>query len=77
MAISSCTQCGKGFKSVSVDNSGTLAICTQGHYNFDPTTSDTGGTVTTGRIKVTGQSAIGNGATAIGSTDGKNLKKRR
>ncbi|MFY1625511.1 hypothetical protein ACN268_20265 [Micromonospora sp. WMMD735] len=77
MAISSCTQCGKGFKSVSVDNSGTLAICTQGHYNFDPATSDTGGTVTTGRIKVTGQSAIGNGATAIGSTDGKNLKKRR
>ncbi|MGC5659822.1 hypothetical protein ACN261_05340 [Micromonospora sp. WMMD723] len=77
MAISSCTRCGKGFKSVSVDNSGTLAICTQGHYNFDPTTSDTGGTVTTGRIKVTGQSAIGNGATAIGSTDGKDHRKRR
>ncbi|MEV0944550.1 hypothetical protein AB0I90_29820 [Micromonospora wenchangensis] len=77
MAISSCIQCGKGFKSVSVDNSGTLAICTQGHYNFDPTTSGTGGTVTTGRIKVTGQSAIGNGATAIGNTDGKNHKKRR
>jgi hypothetical protein len=67
VAISSCNQCGKGFKSVSVDSTGTLAICDAGHYNFDPATSDNGGTVSTGRVTVTGQSAIGNGATAIGS----------
>ncbi|MFJ8582647.1 hypothetical protein [Micromonospora sp. NPDC093277] len=74
MAISSCTQCGKGFKSVSVDSTGTLAVCDAGHYNFDPTTADNAGTVTTGRIKATGACAIGNGATAIG---GQNRKHRR
>ncbi|SCL21356.1 hypothetical protein GA0070616_2278 [Micromonospora nigra] len=77
MAISSCTQCGKGFRSVSVDDTGTLAICTAGHYTFDPTTASSGGTVTTGRVTVTGQCAIGNGATAIGSTGGTDRKKRR
>ncbi|WP_433530363.1 hypothetical protein ACQPYA_30060 [Micromonospora sp. CA-263727] len=66
MAISSCNQCGKGFRSVSIDDTGTLAICTAGHYTFDPATATSGGTVHTGSITVTGQSAIGNGATAIG-----------
>ncbi|MBL6277505.1 hypothetical protein JMF97_15200 [Micromonospora fiedleri] len=65
MAISSCDQCGKGFRSVSIDDTGTLAICTAGHYNFDPTTTSTS-SVQTGAVQVNGQSAIGNGAVAIG-----------
>ncbi|MFC4146811.1 hypothetical protein ACFO0M_11165 [Micromonospora mangrovi] len=71
MAISSCNQCGKGFRSVSIDDTGTLAICTDGHYNFDPTTASSGGTVNTGSVTVTGQCAIGNGATAIGRRKGR------
>ena len=63
MAISSCRDCGTStFKSVSVDESGTLAICKSGHYNFEAG----GGKVKTGKVKVVGQSAIGNGARAIG-----------
>ncbi|AEB47842.1 hypothetical protein [Micromonospora maris] len=71
MAISSCDQCGKGFRSVSIDDTGTLAICTAGHYNFDPTTTSTStststSSVQTGAVQVNGQSAIGNGAIVIG-----------
>ncbi|MFI7302962.1 hypothetical protein ACIBM8_07100 [Micromonospora aurantiaca] len=67
MAISSCNQCGKGFRSVSIDDTGTLAICDDGHYNFDASTASSGGgSVNIGNVKVKGQSAIGNGATAIG-----------
>lgn len=51
MAISSCDQRGKGFRSVSIDDTGTLAICTAGHYNFDPTTTSTSG-VQTGAIVI-------------------------
>ncbi|PMR58471.1 hypothetical protein C1A38_24600 [Verrucosispora sp. ts21] len=65
MAISSCDQCGKGFRSVSIDDTGTLAICTAGHYTFDPTTTSTS-SVQTGAVQVNGQSAIGNGAIVIG-----------
>ncbi|MGV9979500.1 hypothetical protein ACWDUH_17655 [Micromonospora wenchangensis] len=64
MALSSCSTCGNGFNSVSVDDTGTLAICTKGHYNFEAGSGD--GSITTGRITVKGQSAIGNGATVIG-----------
>ncbi|WP_089158312.1 hypothetical protein [Micromonospora sp. NBS 11-29] len=71
MAISSCNQCGKGFRSVSIDDTGTLAICDDGHYNFDASTASSGGTVNIGNVKVTGQSAIGNGATAIGRKKGR------
>ncbi|MEU5961649.1 hypothetical protein ABZ777_10640 [Micromonospora parva] len=66
MATSSCTTCGKGFKSVSIDSTGTLAICTAGHYNFDAGSRSDNGSIKTGSVKVKGQSAIGNGATAIG-----------
>ncbi|MBL6277852.1 hypothetical protein JMF97_16985 [Micromonospora fiedleri] len=66
MAISSCSTCGtSNFKRLSVDSTGALAICDKNHYTFDPTTTDDGG-IQTGQITVTGQSAIGNGAVAIG-----------
>ncbi|MBM7079124.1 hypothetical protein [Micromonospora humida] len=64
MTLSSCSTCGNGFNSVSVDDTGTLAICTKGHHNFEAGSGDE--SITTGRITVTGQSAIGNGATVIG-----------
>jgi hypothetical protein len=66
VALSSCTTCGKDFRSVSIDSTGTLAICTAGHYNFDPGSRSDSGSIKTGSVKVKGQSAIGNGATAIG-----------
>lgn len=75
MAISSCSTCGTSeFRTLSIDETGALAICDKGHHTFDPSTTDDGG-IQTGRIKVKGQSAIGNGAVAIGST-GKKDKKR-
>ncbi|MBY8872875.1 hypothetical protein K7640_13625 [Micromonospora sp. PLK6-60] len=74
MAITSCRDCGTStFKSVSVDQSGTLAICAEGHYNFDAGSG--GSSVEVGKVKVKGQSAIGNGAVAIGKADKKGKKK--
>lgn len=65
MAISACKDCcASNWRSSSIDSTGTLLICVNGHYNFEAGSG--GGTVKTGKVKVTGQSAIGNGATAIG-----------
>lgn len=78
MAIENCTKCGTStFRSVSVDDSGTLAICDSGHYNFEAGSGGVGGgSIQTGRITVKGQSAIGNGAVAIGDSS-KDRKKSR
>ncbi|WFE44998.1 hypothetical protein [Verrucosispora sp. WMMD1129] len=77
MAISSCSTCGTSeFRSLSIDSTGALAICAKGHHTFDPSSTDDGG-IQTGRIKVKGQSAIGNGAVAIGSTGERKKDKKR
>ncbi|MET7945211.1 hypothetical protein [Micromonospora sp. NPDC005324] len=75
MAKSSCSTCGKGFRSVSIDSTGTLAICTAGHYNFDPGSRSDNGSITTGSVKVKGQSAIGDGAVAISGIKGRKGKR--
>ncbi len=76
MAIKFCDTCGtSNFRSLSVDSTGALAICTAGHYTFDASTTDNGG-IETGQIKVTGQSAIGNGAVVIGSIGGNKKDKK-
>ncbi|WP_420124365.1 hypothetical protein [Nakamurella sp.] len=75
MSISSCSTCGTGtWKSMSVDDTGALGVCKNGHTNYDPSTTSSGG-IRTGSIKVTGQSAIGSGATAIGSDKKRDKKK--
>ncbi|MFB9852429.1 hypothetical protein ACFFMR_18805 [Micromonospora andamanensis] len=77
MAISSCSTCGTStFKSLSIDETGALAICDKGHHTFDASTTDGGG-IETGQITVTGQSAIGNGAMAIGETSSKRKRGNR
>ncbi|WP_194821327.1 hypothetical protein [Micromonospora sp. S-DT3-3-22] len=78
MAISTCSTCGtSNWRSMSVDETGALGVCANGHTNFDASTTSSGG-IRTGAIKVTGQSAIGSGAVAIGSTgDSKKDKKKK
>lgn len=69
MALNDCTTCQtSNFRQVTVDHTGTLAICESGHYNFDPDTR-TAETVETGRVIVTGQSVIGGGV-VIGHIEG-------
>ncbi|SCE71593.1 hypothetical protein GA0070558_103285 [Micromonospora haikouensis] len=77
MAITTCRKCGtSNWKSVTVADDGTEAICQDGHWNFERSDRSGGGTVRTGSVRVTGQSAIGSGAVAIGSVSGKKDKKK-
>lgn len=77
VSISSCSTCGtSNWRSMSVDETGALGKCANGHDNFDPSTTSSGG-IRTGSIEVTGQSAIGSGAVAIGGTDSKGKSKKK
>nr|MDT0661921.1 hypothetical protein [Micromonospora sp. DSM 115978] len=69
MAITSCKKCGtSNWKRTKVDAHGTLAVCVDGHWNYEdhPAGTGGGGSISTGNVTVAGQSAIGNGATATG-----------
>lgn len=77
MAMNCCSTCGTStWKTMSIDATGALGKCTNGHTNFDPSTTSSG-SIRTGSIKVTGQSAIGSGAVAIGGTDDKGKGKKK